>query len=200
MSFGLASVSADQGQYQIWKQWYLEHMCNTWYSVSAVGKWQMKLSHLPRVIGLSLSSPDNDWRSEPNTTLYDHSSELRPAALWVTVTEIMSWCSPCSVLRMFQSGPKPCAGHHLGGVRVSLWARWVLHPSDQVLHVRAPDPLPHAGLQVQVPPGTVRHTAVLVVSFTWTHTGQISLIITVIYTDVTEGFGFKPRMCVCVCV
>lgn len=149
----------------------------------------MNLSHLHRVVGLSLLSPDNDWHSEPKTRLYDHLSGLKPAAVipavvWVTVTEIMIWCRLCSVLRMFQSGPKPCAGHHLGGVRVSLWTRWVLHPSYQVLHVRAPDPLPHAGLQVQVSPGTLHRIAVYMVPICKSTQVKYLCFITIKYTDM----------------
>ncbi len=99
----------------------------------------------------------------------------------------MSWCRPCSVLRMFQSGPKPCAGHHLGGVRVSLWSRWALHPSYQVLHVRAPDPLPHAGLQVQVSPGTLHRIAVYIVPICKSTQVKYLCFITIKYTDMWQN-------------
>ncbi len=99
----------------------------------------------------------------------------------------MSWCRPWSVLRMFQSGPKPCAGHHLGGVRVSLWSRWALHPSYQVLHVRAPDPLPHAGLQVQVSPGTLHRIAVYIVPICKSTQVKYLFLITIQYTDMWQN-------------
>lgn len=58
-----------------------------------------------------------------------------------------------SSCRMFQPGPEPRVGHHSGSVRVPFGPGRVLHPSDQVIHVRAPDPVPHPRLQVQIPPG-----------------------------------------------
>lgn len=53
---------------------------------------------------------------------------------------------PSPACRMFQPGSQPCSGHHPGGVWKSIWSRWVLPVSHQVLHVWAPHPLPHPRL------------------------------------------------------
>lgn len=64
------------------------------------------------------------------------------------VIEILctDWLLSPNVCRMFQLGPKSCFGHNPGSVWESIWPRWILPVSHQVLHVWTTHPLSHPWL------------------------------------------------------